>query len=76
MRLPVFLACAPFAALAQTAPVELDRIQVTATRVAEPAREAPASVGIVERTDGRTDTIGIALSERLTTVPGVLARDQ
>ena len=63
-------------ALAQNAPVELDRIQVTATRLAESARDAPASVSIVERTDGRIDTVGVALSERLTTVPGVFARDR
>ena len=78
MRQPAtaFIALAPFVAMAQTAPVELDRIQVTATRAPEPAREAPASVSVVERADGRADTIGIALSERLATVPGVLARDR
>jgi iron complex outermembrane receptor protein len=67
----------PFVAFAQTQPpVELDRIQVTATRLPETARDVPASVSIIERHDGRTDTLGAALSERLATVPGLLARDR
>jgi iron complex outermembrane receptor protein len=67
----------PLAAFAQTTPpVELDRIQVTATRLPEPARDVPASVSVIEREDGRADTLGAALSERLTTVPGLLARDR
>jgi iron complex outermembrane receptor protein len=76
MRPLLLLALTPVAAFAQTTPVELDRIQITATRLPESARDVPASVSIVERTDGRIDTIGIALSERLTTVPGVFARDR
>jgi iron complex outermembrane receptor protein len=57
-------------------PVELDRVQVTGTRTPERARDVPASVGIVERGDGRIDALGATLSERLTTIPGVLARDR
>jgi len=82
MRLFLLLACTPVAAFAQAttqptpAPTILDRVQVTATRLAEPARDVPASVSIIERDDGRTDTLGAALSERLGTVPGLLARDR
>ena len=83
MRLFLLLACTPVAAFAQVtttqptpAPTILDRVQVTATRLAEPARDVPASVSIIERDDGRTDTLGAALSERLGTVPGLLARDR
>ena len=78
MRLPACLAillASPLAS-AQTAPVELDRVQVTATRLPESARDVPASVSVLERGDGRTDTLGLALSERLATVPGLLARDR
>ena len=78
MRSLLLLALAPCAVHAQQAqtPVELDRVQVTATRMPAAALDVPASISVVERTDGRTDTLGIALSERLTTVPGVLARDR
>ena len=67
---------APAFAWAQTAPVELDRVQVTATHAPAAARDVPASVSVIDRDDGRTDSLGAALSERLTTVPGVLARDR
>ena len=67
---------APAFAWAQTAPVELDRVQVTATHAPAAARDVPASVSVIDRDDGRTDSLGAALSERLTTVPGLLARDR
>ncbi|MCC8364309.1 TonB-dependent receptor [Lysobacter sp. A6] len=81
MRCLPLCALLPAAAFAQTtapaaAPVELDRVQVTATRLPETARDVPASVSVIERDDGRVDTLGAALSERLTTVPGLLARDR
>lgn len=72
----VLLAGVPAVAGAQTTPVELDRVQVTATHVPAAARDVPASVSVIDRDDGRTDALGIALSERLGTVPGVLARDR
>jgi iron complex outermembrane receptor protein len=73
----VFTCLVPWSAAAQDRPpVELDRVQVTATRTAEAARDVPASVGVIERGDGRTDTLGATLSERLATLPGVLARDR
>ncbi|KGQ18132.1 TonB-dependent outer membrane receptor [Lysobacter dokdonensis DS-58] len=69
---------APALAWAQSAPapVELDRVQVTATHAPAAARDVPASVSVIDRDDGRTDALGASLSERLTTVPGVLARDR
>ncbi len=67
---------APAIACAQTAPVELDRVQVTATHAPAAARDVPASVSVIDRDDGRTDVLGVALSERLASVPGVLARDR
>lgn len=77
MRCLLVLAFVPCVVFAQaTEPVELDRIQVTATRLPEPARDVPASVSVIEREDGRSDTLGAALSERLTTVPGLIARDR
>ncbi|UHQ20703.1 TonB-dependent receptor [Lysobacter sp. KIS68-7] len=77
MRVFLILALTPAAAFAQTAtPTILDRVQVTATRLAEPARDVPASVSVIERGDGRTDALGATLSERLATVPGLLARDR
>ena len=66
----------PALAWAQTAPVELDRVQVTATHAPAAARDVPASVSVIDRDDGRTDSLGAALSERLTSVPGLLARDR
>ncbi|NUS61421.1 MAG: TonB-dependent receptor plug domain-containing protein, partial [Lysobacter sp.] len=86
MRAFPLIALLPAAAFAQstppattsppTTPVELDRVQITATRLPEAARDVPASISVIERDDGRTDTLGAALSERLTTVPGLLARDR
>lgn len=67
---------APAFAWAQAVPVELDRVQVTATHAPAAARDVPASVSVIDRDDGRTDSLGAALSGRLTSVPGLLARDR
>ena len=56
--------------------VELDRIQVTATRTPHAAQDVPASISVVEGEDYRTDTLGASLSEKLATVPGLLARNR
>lgn len=74
--------CAPaFAAEPQrrsTEPeiVELDRVQVTATRTPHAAQDVPASISVVEGEDFRTDTLGASLSEKLAAVPGLLARNR
>ena len=60
----------------QRQPAELDRIQVTATRTPQAAQDVPASISVVEGADYRTDTQGATLSEKLATVPGVLARNR
>ncbi len=66
----------PPAVFAQTAPAELDRIQVIATRVPHDVREVPASVSVVDLRDPPVDTAGTTLSEHLPAVPGLLARDR
>ena len=52
----------------------LDRVQVTATRVPRALQRTPASLTVVDGDALRTDTAGVALSEKLVGVPGVLAR--
>ena len=68
----------PAAGLAQTAPapVELDRVQVIATRTPHDTRDVPASVTVVDMDAARVDTPGATLSEHLLAVPGLLARDR
>jgi len=56
--------------------VDLDRVQVTATRTPHAAQDVPASISVVEDADYRTDTLGASLSEKLATVPGLLARNR
>src|SRR5687768_13196872 len=57
-------------------PVTLDRVQVIATRTPQPSAEVPASVSVIEGTDLATDTLGATLSEKLSGVPGLLARNR
>ncbi|MCI4568417.1 TonB-dependent receptor [Lysobacter sp. CFH 32150] len=69
--------CGPvFAAGPQRKLEELDRIQVTATRTPHAAQDVPASISVVEGPDYRTDTLGASLSEKLATIPGLLARNR
>ncbi|HEY3521778.1 MAG TPA: TonB-dependent receptor [Rhodanobacteraceae bacterium] len=54
----------------------LQTIVVTATRIAQPAFEVPASIDAVELNDTGTDQPNINPSEALHRIPGVLARDR
>jgi iron complex outermembrane receptor protein len=60
---------------ADTGRDELPAIVVTATRDARPAFELPASIDAVDL-DDRFDGLGVALSESLDAVPGVLVRNR
>ena len=53
----------------------LPTIVVTATRTAQPAFDVPASIDSVN-IDDHPDTLGVNLSEYLSTIPGLLARDR
>ena len=54
----------------------LPTVVVTATRIAEPAFDVPASITAVQMGDATADTPNISASEYLRQVPGVLARDR
>jgi iron complex outermembrane receptor protein len=58
------------------APRMLARVQVTATRSMQPAHAVPASVSVIDAADLATDTLGATVSEKLATVPGLLARNR
>jgi iron complex outermembrane receptor protein len=62
------------AAAAQDTPRTLDRVQVTATRSPQPVDATPAAISVVDGARLDTATPGVALSEKLATVPGLLAR--
>src|SRR5581483_4345634 len=62
----------PDAAKTQTLPA----IVVTATRIAQPALDVPASIDAVQLNDTGTDRPNINPSEALHQIPGVLARDR
>jgi iron complex outermembrane receptor protein len=74
------IACAALPALIGTAsaqddaPRTLDRVQVTATRTPYAIDATPAAVSVVDGDLLDTDTPGVALSEKLALVPGLLAR--
>ena len=57
-------------------PATLDRVQVIATRTPQASAEVPASVSVIEGADLATDTLGATLSEKLSSVPGLLARNR
>lgn len=63
-------------ALADDAATALGPVSVTATRVAQPAFDVPASIDVVPGTAYSGDTLGVNLSEGLAAVPGLLARDR
>ena len=68
--------CAPCAgAIAADEGTDLPAIVVTATRVAQPAFDVPASIDSVNLDDNR-DTLGVNPSEYLSAIPGLLARDR
>ena len=55
---------------------EADTVTVTATRVARPAFEVPASIDVIGGEAFNEDTLGVNLSEGMRNVPGLLARDR
>jgi len=75
--LPVLLlpALAPAAPSPATAP-RLPTVQVTATRIAQEAREVPAAIAVIEGERLQRPGLGVNLSEKLREVPGLLARER
>lgn len=72
--LPLALAT-PAIAVAQSQEARrLDSVQVTATRVPRERHSTAASVTVVDAAQARRDQPGVALSELLHEMPGVLAR--
>lgn len=55
---------------------EVETITVTATRVARPAFEVPASIDVIGGGEFNQDALGVNLSEGLAAVPGMQARDR
>lgn len=66
----------PAAAAQQQQPRTLQTIVVTATRIAQPAFDVPASIDAVQLNGSGADHPNINPSESLRQVPGVLARDR
>ena len=62
--------------LADEAATPLDPVTVTATRIAQPAFNVPASINVIPGAAYNGDTLGVNLSEGFSAVPGVLARDR
>ncbi len=54
----------------------IDTVTVTATRTATPAFEIPASIDVIDGGELHEATLGVNLSEGLSSVPGLLARDR
>ena len=68
--------CAPCVdTIAAEGGTDLPVVVVTATRVAQPAFDVSASIDSVNPGDN-PDTLGVNLSEYLSAIPGVLARDR
>lgn len=67
---------APVQAQQSASPVTLDRVQVTATRIAQDPWQVPASISVIVGDDYRSDTVGAGLSEKLSAVPGLVARNR
>ncbi|MDD3765321.1 MAG: TonB-dependent receptor [Nevskiales bacterium] len=57
-------------------PTELGTVTVTATRVDESSFEVPASIAVVPGSEFNVDTLGVNLSEGLSAVPGLVARNR
>jgi len=62
--------------LAEETATSLGPVTVTATRVAQPAFDVPASIDVIPGAAYSGDTLGVNLSEGLAAVPGLLARDR
>ena len=63
-------------ALADEPATSIGPVTVTASRVAQPAFDTPASIDVIPGTAYSSDTLGVNLSEGLSGVPGLLARDR
>lgn len=73
------VAAGVFATLAGAQPeaaATLEAVTVSATRVAKPAFEVPASIDRIDGAAFNEDSLGISLSSGLATVPGVVVRDR
>jgi iron complex outermembrane receptor protein len=70
------LALAASPAAAQQAEHRLDPVTVTATRVARPALDVPASIDTVHSEDIQFARPGVNLSESLTRVPGIVVQNR
>ncbi|HEU0196589.1 MAG TPA: TonB-dependent receptor [Nevskiaceae bacterium] len=57
-------------------PLELGAITTTATRVATPSYDVPASIDSVDGQQIREDSLGVNLSESVKGIPGLLARNR
>lgn len=69
--------CAPAALAADEAPTRMDPITVTATRLPASSFDVPAAISTVfSSTSLSEDGIGVNLSEVLSLVPGLVARDR
>lgn len=66
------LVLGPAGACVADEPAALPTVTVTATRVAEPSFDVPASIDLIEIGDG----LGVNLSESLPAVAGLIARDR
>ena len=63
-------------AVADTAPTEIETVTVTATRLAAPSYDTPASIDSVSGSELFGERAGVNLSEALINVPGIVARDR
>ena len=57
-------------------PVELDTIQVTATRIPKPTASVPAAINVLDLSRTPNFSLNANLSEKLAPIPGVLARNR
>lgn len=56
--------------------MQLPGVEVTATRVAKPAYDVPASIDLISADEIRNDRAAVNIAESLGAVPGLLARDR
>lgn len=65
-----------FAADAPPSPDTLETLTVTATRIASSSFNVPAAISSVPGEQLTQDALGVNVSDDLSTVPGLLARDR
>lgn len=76
LALGLWVVCAQAAAQSPAPVPTLEAVQVTATRVAKPARAVPAAIAVLEGRRLATDTLEVNLPEKIRGVAGVLARER